>query len=222
VRHGGFALALLLELLIGLVAQPARAHGRHLPLAFEPPKMQKAVQPERAIQPPGKRNNVSPKANIAGVPKAQPPGGGRALAGLPPKWVERLREVPPEEQERFLENNQQFHSLPPWRQTQIRRNLENWNRLSTAERNAIRGRERIWEQMSPEQRQFVKNVLLPQWQQMPPQRKQLINGRLRTLQGMSPPERQAALDDPRFMQGLSLDEQSVLRNLNSLRNPPAP
>jgi hypothetical protein len=222
VRQGRLALALILELLTGLLAQPARAHGRHFPWPSEPQRMQKAAQQERAIEPPGTRNNVSPKANIAGGPKVQPPGGGRGLAGLPPKWVERLRDVTPEAQERFLENNQQFHQLPPWRQAQIRRNLENWNRLSTAERNAIRDRERIWEQMSPQQRQYVTNVLLPQWQRMRPERKQLINGRLHTLQAMSPPERQAALEDPRFMRGLSPDEQSVLRNLNSLRHPAAP
>jgi hypothetical protein len=222
VRHGRLTLALLLELLAGLVAQPAHARARSVPFPSVPQRMQKAAQQERAIQPPGTRSNVPPKANIAGVPKVQPPGGGRALAGLPPKWVERLRDVTPEEQEHFLENNQQFHNLPPWRQAQIRRNLENWNRRSATERNAIRDRERIWEQMSPQQRQYVKNVLLPQWQQMPPERKQLINGRLHALQGMSPPERQAALEDPRFMRGLSQDEQSVLRNLNSLRHPPAP
>ena len=33
-------------------------------------------------------------------------------------------------------------------------------------------------------------------------------------------ERQAALNDPKFTQGLSPDEQSMLRDLNSLRNPP--
>ena len=47
-------------------------------------------------------------------------------------------------------------------------------------------------------------------------------GRLHTLQQMSPADRQAALNDPRFMQGLSPDEQSVLRGLDSVRNPSGP
>jgi hypothetical protein len=40
------------------------------------------------------------------------------------------------------------------------------------------------------------------------------------LRNMSPETQQAALNDPRFMQGLSPDEQSMLRDLNALRNPP--
>ena len=44
-------------------------------------------------------------------------------------------------------------------------------------------------------------------------------GRLHTLQGMRPADRQAALNDPKFMEGLNPDEQGVLRDLNSLRNP---
>jgi hypothetical protein len=76
--------------------------------------------------------------------------------------------------------------------------------------------------MSPEQKQYVARTLLPKWQQMSPDRKQVVTGRLHTLQQMSPADRQAALNDPRFMQGLSPDEQSVLRGLDSVRNPSNP
>jgi hypothetical protein len=216
VAHGRLVLAVVLDLLAGLGAQPALAQGRRWPGPLERPGIERAAQQETVTKPPGSgaRNNIRPKASI--------PANARGMAGLPPKWVEKLQGMAPEEQRRFLENNQQFHNLPPQRQAQIRKNLENWNRLSPAERSAVRDRERFWERMSPEQRQYVKNVLLPRWQQMPPDRKQLINGRLRALQGMSPPERQAALDDRRFMRGLSPDEQSVLRSLNSLRNRPPP
>jgi len=147
-------------------------------------------------------------------------GAERGMAGLPPRWVQNLREMSPEEQERFLDNNRQFQNLPPERQAQIRNNLQKWNQLSPTERNAIRDREYMWEHMSPAQRERIQNDLLPRWQQMPVDRRQLINGRLHTLQGMTPDEREAALNDPRFMQGLSSDEQSMLRDLNSLRNPP--
>jgi hypothetical protein len=59
-------------------------------------------------------------------------------------------------------------------------------------------------------------------QQMPPARKQAINSRLHALQDMTPGEREKALNDPQFMRGLSPDEQSTVRDLNSLTNPPAP
>jgi Protein of unknown function (DUF3106) len=201
VRHGSLVFALSLALLAAFVARDAMAQRPW----GEPPRL-------RLMRGPGQRLGAN------GMPNAN--GAGRGMAGLPPKWVDNLRDMSPEEQERFLDNNRQFQNLPPERQAQIRNNLQKWNRLSPTERNAIRDREYMWEHMSPEQRQYVQNVLLPRWQQMPPERRQLINGRLHTLQGMTPAEREATLDDPRFMQGLSPDEQSMLRDLNSLRNPP--
>ncbi|HTP85858.1 MAG TPA: hypothetical protein VMJ34_02875, partial [Bryobacteraceae bacterium] len=32
----------------------------------------------------------------------------RAMEGLPGRWVQRLRDMPPEQQQQFLENNEQF------------------------------------------------------------------------------------------------------------------
>ncbi|MGC2420615.1 MAG: DUF3106 domain-containing protein [Candidatus Acidiferrales bacterium] len=209
MRHSSIVFAFSLALLAAFATQDAMAQRRW----DEPPRLRLMQGPGRGLRP-----NGAPNGNNGEGPRRQ--GAGRGMAGLPPKWVENLRDMSPEEQERFLDNNRQFQNLPPERQAQIRNNLQKWNQLSPTERDAIRDREYMWEHMSPEQRQYVQGVLLPRWQQMPFERRQLINGRLHTLQSMTPAEREAALDDPRFMQGLSPDEQSMLRDLNSLRNPP--
>lgn len=146
-------------------------------------------------------------------------GDGRGLAGLPPKWIDKLRDMSPEEQERFLRNFRRFQKLPPQRQEQILRYLQKWNNLSPTEKNAMRDREMLWERMSPEQKKYVQNDLVPKWQAMAPERRQLINGRLHVLQGMTPQQQQEALKDPRFLQGLSGEEQSMLREVYALRNP---
>ena len=78
----------------------------------------------------------------------------------------------------------------------------------------------MFEQMTPEQRQYVRNTLLPRWQSMPLERRMAIRRHLARLQAMTPAEQQNALNDPRFLGGLNPDEQSMLRELNSLRNPP--
>jgi hypothetical protein len=163
-----------------------------------------------------------PNLQQNGKPGPGAPSNARGMAGLPPKWVENLQEMSPEEQDRFLQNNQRFHNLPPERQQQIRQRLQRWNRLTPEERNALRDRERIFERMTPEQRQHIQQELLPKWQQLPLDRRQRLIGRLRTLRGLSDSERQARLNDPRFMQGLTRDEQGMLRDLNTLRNPPNP
>jgi hypothetical protein len=143
----------------------------------------------------------------------------RAMEGLPPKWVDRVRDMPPEQQQQFLENNAQFRQLPPARQEQVRQNLEKWNRLSPDEKDAVRKREEFLENLPPERREYVQSTLLPKWQAMPPARRQAINRHLAMLGQMSPATQEAALNDPRFVGGLSPDERSMLRDLNSLRNP---
>ena len=158
------------------------------------------------------------RANGGGAAKGQP--NERAMEGLPPKWVDRVRDMPPEQQQRFLENNQAFRNLPPQRQQQILQNLDKWNRLSPEEKDAVRKREEFLENLPPEQREYVTHTLLPKWQAMPQERRLVINRHLAILRNMSPATQQAALNDPKFMQGLSPDEQSMLRDLNSLRNPP--
>lgn len=208
-----FALAFLL--LTGLVAQPASAQVGERWRARQ--ARREAAQQARANRNAEGRNSEQPNAN-GGAGKGAP--NLRAMEGLPPKWLDNMRDMSPEEQERFLQNNQRFQALPPERQEQIRRNLQKWNSLSPGERTAIRNRERVLEQMSPEQRQYVRNSLLPRWQRLPIERRQAIRGRLRVLQGMTPAAREAALNNPRFLQGLSADDQSLLRDLNSLRNPP--
>jgi len=143
--------------------------------------------------------------------------GERGMMGLPPKWIERLQDMPPEQQERFLRNNQQFQNLPAWRQEQIRQNLAKWNSLTPEQQQEFRRREQIWEQMTPEQQEYVRNVLLPRWQSLPQPRRAVIQRHLRALNGLSDADREARLNDPSFMQGMSPDEQQMLRDLAHLR-----
>jgi Protein of unknown function (DUF3106) len=228
MRLGRFFAAIAgAALLAGIAAQPAfssptQRHPLARPLRARAWQETKPAPSAPAAKP--RQDSAAGNKGFAGRGKegaaARGEGDGRGMAGLPPKWVDRLRDMSPEEQERFMRNNQRFQSLPPARQAQVRKNLETWNRLSPTERNAIRDRERTWEQMSPEQRRYVQDVLLPKWKAMPQERRTLINGRLHVLQGMTTAQQKEALDSPRFMQGLSSDEQQMLREVNSLRNPP--
>ncbi|MHB8754880.1 MAG: DUF3106 domain-containing protein [Candidatus Acidiferrales bacterium] len=159
-------------------------------------QMQRAQQ--RAGRPPGKPN-------------------ARAMMGLPPKWIEKLRNRSPEEQERFMRNNAHFRSLPYWRQQQIRRNLQLWNEKTPQQRAAIRERAQIFKRLSPEERQEVVNDLAPRWRNLPQNRKQVVNGRLRALGSMTPQQREHALQNPQFMHGLDPNEQDLLRKIANLR-----
>ena len=109
--------------------------------------------------------------------------------------------------------------VAPARQQQVLQNLDKWNRLSPEEKEAVRVRDNFLENLPPERQEYVRNVLLPKWQALPQPRRQAINRHLAMLGKMSPATQEAALSDPRFLGGLSPDEQAMLRDLNSLRNP---
>jgi hypothetical protein len=209
-------LALAFLLLAGIAAGPARAQqGPYW--RTRAPRFVYAAQKEKPNIP--RRPPPPPKANGAAA-KAQP--NVRAMDGLPPKWVENVREMPPDQQERFMENNERFKSLSPERQQQIRQNLQKWNSLTPEQQAALSQREAVLEHMTPDQRQYFNKTVLPKWQAMPQDRRQVINRHLAMLSKMSPETQQAVLNDPRFLQGLSPDEQGMLRDLNSLRNPATP
>lgn len=192
-----FAIAPAVLLLTGLGAQPASAQlGARW-------RARREVAAQR-------RGNGMRRPNL------------RGMEGLPPRWVEKLQDMPPAEQEKFLQNNERFRNLPPQRQEQIRRNLERWNNLTPEQKQAARNAETALERMTPAQREYVRRTLLPKWQALPMDRRQAIRRHLAILSKMSPATQQAALNDPKFMQGLSPDEQDMLRNLNSLRNSGSP
>jgi hypothetical protein len=227
---------LALALLTGLAAQPALAQRQHGGAApSHAPSMRAAPRPAAPARPNARTGGQRAGAYRPGVNarapqnQARPQGnagnGGnqnragadnRALAGQPPGVRQNLREMSPQEQQRYLQNYERFKSLPPQQQAQIRRNLGQWKNLSPAEQDRLTHSAQIWRNLSPQQRQYVQNNLAPKWERMSPERKQIVTGRLHTLREMSPAERQAALNDPQFMRGLSPDEQSVLRGLDSI------
>jgi len=192
VRLKPYAIATALLLLAGLAAQPASAQAWR-----------------------GRREAVAQRRGGMNGPRRP---NVRAMEGLPSKWVEKLQDMPPAQQQRFLRNNERFRNLPPQRQEQIRRNLQRWNNLTPEQKQAARSAEEALERMTPQQRAYVRDTLLPKWQALPMDRRQVIRRHLAMLSRMSPSTQQAALNDPRFMAGLSADEQDMLRNLNSLRN----
>src|SRR5271170_1997958 len=108
--------------LAGLASQPASAQFG----IVRPIRAQAALKNRPRSAP------VQPPSAGKGQPNA------RGIEGLPPKWVENLREMPPGEQDRFLENNQKFQSLPPARQQQVRRNLQLWNNLTPEQKERAR------------------------------------------------------------------------------------
>jgi len=139
------------------------------------------------------------------------------MLNLPPAWADRLRNMTPEQQDRFLENNKQFQSLPPERQAQIRNQLQRWNNLTPNQQQALLDRDQVWQNMTPAQQRYVRGTLLPEWQGMAPARRQVILQKLRDLRGMDDAQRAAKLNDESFNSSLDPNERQMLRDLANLR-----
>ena len=197
-----FAALLALALLAGLAAEPALAQrGRG--------------QLQQGKRPPAEKKQGAQAQPAQG--KAFMPGRGPGGAGSPPQFMERLRQMSPEEQERFLNNQQRFRNMSPQRQEQIRQNLRHWNSLTPEQQREMRAREQRWTQMTPEQQQHIRQDILPRWKSLEPSRRQPIMRRLRVLSGLSEEEREARLKDENFLSGLSTEDRDMLRELARLR-----
>lgn len=194
-------LALIMALT--LVSAPVASAQRRGPRGGQGPRGQMRQPPIQRQQ-----RQIQKQENKPGV---------RGALGLPPKWVEQLQQMSPEEREHFMRNNARFQSLPPQRQEQIRRTLQRWDQMTPQQRDAMWHRLQIFNRLTPEERQEVVNDIGPRWKALPQDRKSLLTGRMHVLAGMTPDERQKELQDPQFMRGLSDNEQDLLRKLTNLR-----
>ena len=136
---------------------------------------------------------------------------------VPQRWIRKLQDMSPAEQERFLENNQRFRNLPPGRQAEIRARLKQWNSLTPEQKQTLIRRARILERMSPDERREIRQVILPEWRQLPPDRRQVVREKLRQLQGLDDSEREKRLKDPAFEKGLSPKERNLIAQLSKLK-----
>ncbi|MFZ0820398.1 MAG: DUF3106 domain-containing protein [Candidatus Acidiferrales bacterium] len=166
------------------------------------------------------KNNNSTKEN--NEQKGTPAGNGRGGLALPPKFVEHLQDMSPEQQERFMKNNERFKNMSPERQAQIRQRLQHWNSLTPEQRTMWRQREEALEQMSPQEQQFVRQQVMPAWRDMVPAQRRFMQQHLNQLYGLSTPEARAKLSDPAFLQGMSPEQQRMLPYLYRLRVGAAP
>jgi len=142
--------------------------------------------------------------------------------GAPGPWMQRMRQLPPAQRERFFQNSPAFQRMPPEQQNKIRQQFSQWDRMNPQQRADQAAKEQVWAQMTREQREHIKNDVLPSWRQMPPDRRQAIQQRLRVLQNMPEWARNQRLNDPRFTEGMSDQDRATLRDLSHLHVGGAP
>jgi hypothetical protein len=238
-----FVRCILGVALCGVASLPCAAQKNHPnapPPRQERPQFRQQTRPKQQDQNHAKGNPNRPPTS----PGRQPPfanrpdpgtqagannGAGRNLTprqqlgvGAPGPWMQRMRQLPPSQRERFFQNSLAFQRMPPEQQNKIRQQFSQWDRMNLQQRADQTAKEQVWAQMTREQREHIKNDVLPTWRQMPPDRRQAIQQRLRVLQNMPEWARNQRLNDPRFTQGMSEEDRATLRDLSHLHVGGAP
>ena len=152
---------------------------------------------------------------------------------------QRVAPLPPEEQERILEEDELFQGLPPQVQQHFRERLGHFNNLPAEEKERrlqklrefgqlppeqqqrLRQRARLLESMTPEQRREAQQ-LFQTWQELPAERRQVLEERMHQLQQASPELRHQLANDPQFLSPLNQNERRLLRGVWQMRQAMTP
>ena len=148
----------------------------------------------------GARGNVTPRQQL-GVGAARP-------------WVDRMRDLSPQQRDSVLQNSRAFQNLAPDKQNKIRQQFNQWDRMTPQQQSSLRQNENTWRNLTPEQQQHIKNDIMPKWRQMPWDRQQVMKQKLGVLQNMPESARNQRLNDAEFTRGMSDDERSMLHDLS--------
>jgi hypothetical protein len=142
--------------------------------------------------------------------------------GSPKPFVDRMRDLTPQQRDRVLQNSTTFQNLAPEQQSRIRNQFNQWDRMSLQQRADLRAKENTWRNLTPDQRQYIKNDVMPRWRQMPWQRQQVIQQKLGVLQNMPESARNRRLADPNFTRDMSDEDRAMLHDLSHLHVGGAP
>jgi len=153
----------------------------------------------------------------ASVPRSQyqparPMDDGQHRRHKAGEWLRKYNNMPPEDQQRALENDQKFQQLPPERQQRLRERLKQFNAMSPEERERTIDRMGHWDEMSPEQRQRWRQFQ-EQFRAMPPEKSSALRQEFRSLRKMSSEERQKVFDSERFKQDYSESDKTLLQSM---------
>ena len=131
------------------------------------------------------------------------------------QWLRRYKGLPPDQQQKALDNDPQFRSLPPMRQQILRERLQRFSSLPPRMQDRILQRMETWEHLTPAQKQQARQ-LYSQLKDLPPERRQKVRTAIRDLSVMPPEQRQQIIESDRFKSEFSPQERGLLSSASQL------
>ena len=211
----------------GQTQRQAGSTAQHQPIPQHQPNNGSNRPPNSMSGPPPSNFNNRPNEYRNNRPYENGPGTTlrprqQVGVGAPRPFVDRMRDLNPQQRDRVLQNSRAFQNLAPEQQGRIRQQFDQWDHLNPQQRADLRAKEDTWRRMTPEQRSYVKNDVLPRWRQIPWERQQVIQQKLGVLQNMPESARNRRLSDANFTRGMSDEDRQTLHDLSHLHVGGAP
>ena len=169
-----------------------------LPLAVSAWEWQETPPPGGPPAAPGRRAERSQgRGDRPSRFERRPPGpfprGPRMGMGpmLPLPFLERLKDLPPAEQERELQNDPQFQKLPKERQEQLIESLRRFQGLPKERQDLLFGRLRRFREF-PKERQEQLIERMRRFREMPPEQREMLERRFDAFRRLTPEQREKA------------------------------
>ena len=100
-------------------------------------------------------------------------------------WLRHTLQLPPQERQRRLEQDERFRQLPPQRQQQLLNRLHSFNTMSPMDQQRVLNRMEMIEHLPPEQQRRAE-ALFGQFRTLDPLRKDMVRHALRAMRTMPP------------------------------------
>ena len=155
------------------------------------------------FHPPAQGNSQKPSKNSGNNPKPAHKMGD---------WLNEHKDLPPDQQEKLLENDPNFKKLSPERQAELKERLRKFNNLSPEQQQRVRQRMQFMASLTSDQRQQVRDAN-QQLQGLPQDRQVMVHKALRHLRQMDPQQREQEMNSERFKGIFSDKERGILGKL---------
>jgi hypothetical protein len=146
------------------------------------------------------------------------PNGGQHPGRKMGDWLREHQNLPPDQQEKLLENDPNFKKLSTEQQAQLKERLRKFNSLTPEQRERALNRMEFMSSLTPQQREQIRDAQKT-LQGLPPDRQVMVHKALRHLRQMDPQQRQQVMNEDRFKSMFSEQERGILGQLSAI-NPP--
>jgi hypothetical protein len=130
-------------------------------------------------------------------------------------WLRRYKDLPPEEQERALQNDPAFRRLPPMQQQRLRQRLQHFSSLPPDEQLRVLNRMETWEHLTREQKEQARQIFV-EMRELPPARRYQVRQAIRELRALPPDQREREIDSDQYRNRFTDHERDMIRGITRL------